>query len=190
MMAADLADVLRRTHLLGSVPDADLAALVGDPGCGCFRRGQVVCTMGDPGDTLIVVIPDRSRSQSLSRRRQLTLVVVGPGRTLGEVSVADGGPRSADVETLEDSRRSSFCANGPAAARPWPPPGGHPAPAHRGGIRPGVPGPATPRRQVLLSQAAMAAGFPAAPDPGAARPPHRRHRQNVPAALRELERRG
>lgn len=48
-MAADLADVLRRTHPAGLGADADLAVLAGDPGRGCFRHGKVVCTMGDPG---------------------------------------------------------------------------------------------------------------------------------------------
>jgi CRP/FNR family transcriptional regulator, cyclic AMP receptor protein len=62
-MAADLADVLRRAHLLGSVPDADLAALAGASRVRVFRRGQVVCTVGDPGDTLIVVVSGRVKGR-------------------------------------------------------------------------------------------------------------------------------
>jgi CRP/FNR family transcriptional regulator, cyclic AMP receptor protein len=70
-----------------------------------FRRGQVVCRTEDPGDTLIVVLSGRVKVAVRSADgAELTLQVVGPGGTLGEVSVADGGPRSADVETLEDSR--------------------------------------------------------------------------------------
>src|SRR5260370_3459474 len=70
-----------------------------------FRRGQVVCSTGDPGDTLIVVISGRVKVAVRSADGgELTLAVVGPGGALGEVSVADGGPRSADGETLEDSR--------------------------------------------------------------------------------------
>lgn len=104
-MAADLTDVLRQTFLLGSVPDADLAALAGASRTRVFRRGQVVCSTGDPGDALIVVISGRVKVAIHSADGgELTLGVVGPGGTLGEVSVADGGPRSADVETLEDSR--------------------------------------------------------------------------------------
>src|SRR5215469_6356649 len=104
-MAADLADALRRTNLLGSVPDADLAALAGASRVRRFRRGQVVCAMGDPGDTLIVVVSGRVKVAVRSADGgELTLVVVGPGGTVGEVSVADGGPRSADVETLENSQ--------------------------------------------------------------------------------------
>jgi CRP-like cAMP-binding protein len=104
-MAADLIDVLRQTHLLGSVPDADLAALAGASRMRVFRRGQLVCSTGDPGDTLIVVVSGRVKVAIRSADGgELTLGTVGPGGTLGEVSVADGGPRSADVETLEDSR--------------------------------------------------------------------------------------
>ena len=35
---------------------------------------------------------------------ELTLTIIGPGGVFGELSVVDGGPRSADAETLEDCR--------------------------------------------------------------------------------------
>jgi CRP/FNR family cyclic AMP-dependent transcriptional regulator len=55
---------------------------------------------------------------------ELTLTILGPDATLGEVSIADGGPRSADVETLADSqllfipreRVQDICARVPSAA--------------------------------------------------------------------------
>jgi CRP/FNR family transcriptional regulator, cyclic AMP receptor protein len=104
-MAADLTEVLRQTHLLGSVPEADLAALAGASRMRAFRRGQVVCNNGDAGDTLMLVISGRVKVAVRSADGgELTLAFVGPGGTLGEVSVADGGPRSADVETVEDTR--------------------------------------------------------------------------------------
>src|SRR6516225_3563085 len=104
-MGTDLADVLRRTDLLNSIPDADLAALAGVSRVRGFRSGQVVCAMGDPGDTLIVVVSGRVKVAVRSADGgELILSAVGPGGTLGELSVTDGGPRSADVETLEDSR--------------------------------------------------------------------------------------
>jgi CRP-like cAMP-binding protein len=123
-MAADLTEVLRQTLLLGSVPEADLAGLAAESRLRAFRRGQVVCSTGDPGDTVIVVISGRVKVAVRSADgAELTLAVVGPGGTLGEVSVADGGPRSADVETLEDSRLlllpqarlQDICARVPAA---------------------------------------------------------------------------
>jgi CRP/FNR family transcriptional regulator, cyclic AMP receptor protein len=125
-MAADLADALRRTDLLGSVPDADLATLAGASRMRGFRRGQIVCVMGDPGDTLIVVVSGRVKVAVRSADGgELILMAVGPGGILGEVSVADGGPRSADLETLEDSRLlflprdlvQEICARVPSAAQ-------------------------------------------------------------------------
>jgi CRP/FNR family transcriptional regulator, cyclic AMP receptor protein len=124
-MAADLVAVLRRTSLLASVPDADLAVLARASRTRMLRRGQVVCSAGDPGDTLIVVISGRLRVVTRSADGgELTLRILGPGATLGEVGVADGGPRSADVETLADSqllfvprdRVRDVCARTPAAA--------------------------------------------------------------------------
>jgi CRP/FNR family cyclic AMP-dependent transcriptional regulator len=125
-MGADLAVALRRTDLLGFIPDADLAALAEASRVRAFRRGQVVCTTGDPGDSLIVVISGRVNVAVRSADgAELTLVAVGPGGTAGEVSVADGGPRSANVETLEDTvllfvpreRVQDVCARVPAAAQ-------------------------------------------------------------------------
>jgi CRP-like cAMP-binding protein len=118
--------VLRKTDLLKSVPEAGLAALARVSRTRAYRRGQLVCTTGDPGDTLIVVISGRVRVMVRSADGgELTLAAVGPGGTLGDVSVADGGPRSADVETLEDSRLllvpreqvQDICASVPAAGQ-------------------------------------------------------------------------
>jgi len=125
-MAADLTDILRQTDLLRSVPDGDLAALAGVSRVRAFRRGQLVCSTGDPGDTLMVVISGRVKVLVRSADGgELTLAAVGPGGTLGEVSIADGGPRSADVETLEDSqlllvpreRVQDICARTPSAGQ-------------------------------------------------------------------------
>ena len=123
-MMADLVDVLRRTSLLASVPDADLAALAGASRTRRLRRGQVVCTAGDPGETLIVVISGRLKVVTRSADgAEFTLTLLGPSATLGDVSIADGGPRSADVETLADcqvlliprERVRDVCARVPAA---------------------------------------------------------------------------
>jgi len=124
-MAADLVHVLRRTSLLAFVPDADLAVLAGASRVRTLRRGQVVCIAGDPGDTLIVVISGRLKVVTRSADgAELTLMILGPEATLGDVSIADGGPRSADVETLADSqllfvpreRVQDVCARIPSAA--------------------------------------------------------------------------
>ena len=104
-MAADVIGILRQTNLLRAAPTGELENVVASSRLRTFRRGQVVCTAGDPGDTLIVVVSGQVKiSVRSADGAELTLTVVGPGATIGEVSIADGGPRSADVETVTESQ--------------------------------------------------------------------------------------
>jgi CRP/FNR family transcriptional regulator, cyclic AMP receptor protein len=104
-MTTDVIGILRGTNLLRSVPPEDLKAIAAASRLRSFRRGQVVFIAGDPGDTVIVVVSGRVKVVVYSADGgELTLTVVGPGGMFGEVSVADGGPRSADAETLEESQ--------------------------------------------------------------------------------------
>lgn len=104
-MTADLHGILHRTDLLGSVPAADLEAVAARSRMRTFRRGQVVFTTGDSGDSVVVIVSGRVKVVVRSADGgELTLTVLGPGGVFGELGVADGGPRSADAETLEESR--------------------------------------------------------------------------------------
>jgi CRP/FNR family cyclic AMP-dependent transcriptional regulator len=104
-MAIDVTGVLRQTDLLRSVPAQDLEKVAAASRLRAVRRGQVLFTAGDPSDTVILVISGRVKVVVRSADgAELTLTVVPPGGSLGELSVADGGPRSADAEALEDSR--------------------------------------------------------------------------------------
>jgi CRP/FNR family transcriptional regulator, cyclic AMP receptor protein len=104
-MTADLHGILRATNLFNSVPVSDLEAVVAGSRVRTFRRGQLLFTAGDPGDTVIVVVSGRVKVVVRSADgAELTLTVIGPGGMFGEVSVADGGPRSADAETLAECR--------------------------------------------------------------------------------------
>ena len=125
-MTADLPGILGQTSLFGSVPAQDLEAVVAASRLRAFRRGQVVFTRGDPGDALIVVISGRVKVVMRSADgAELTLTIIQPGTVVGELSVADGGPRSADAETLEDCQLLmvprdtvlDLCARVPAAAQ-------------------------------------------------------------------------
>src|SRR5690349_21227005 len=102
-MTTDVTDILRKTDLLRSVPAEDLEAAIAVSRLRAFRRGQVVFTQGDPADTLIVVISGRVKVVVRSADGgELTLTIVQPGGVIGDLSIADGGPRSADAETLEE----------------------------------------------------------------------------------------
>jgi CRP/FNR family transcriptional regulator, cyclic AMP receptor protein len=125
-VTADVTGILRRTELLRSLPQRDLEAVAAASRLRSYRRAQVVFTRGDPGDTLIVVISGRVKVVVRSADGgELTLTIVQPGSSLGELSIADGGPRSADAETLEPCQLllipretiQDVCAHVPAAAQ-------------------------------------------------------------------------
>jgi CRP/FNR family cyclic AMP-dependent transcriptional regulator len=125
-MRTDLTGVLRQTALLRSVPPGDLQAIAAASRLRTFRRGQVVFTAGDPSDTLIVVVSGRVKVVVRSADGgELTLAVIQAGGVFGELSVADGGPRSADAETLQECQLllipremvQDICARVPPAAQ-------------------------------------------------------------------------
>ncbi len=125
-MTTDLAGVLRQTALLSSLSTEDLQAVAGVSRLRTFRRGQVVFTRGDQGDTWIVVVSGRVKVVVRSADGgELTLTIIQSGGAFGEISIADGGPRSADAETLEESQLllvpretiQEICARVPSAAQ-------------------------------------------------------------------------
>jgi len=104
-MAIDVTGALRQTDLLRSVTARDLEPLAAASRVRDVRRGQVLFTAGDSSETVILVISGRVKVVVRSADgAELTLTVVQPGGMLGELSVADGGPRSADAEALDDCR--------------------------------------------------------------------------------------
>ena len=125
-MTTDVISILRQTDLLRTLPAQDLEAVAGASRLRAFGRGQIVFTRGDPGDSLIVVISGRVKVVVRSADGgELTLTIIGPGGTFGELSIADGGSRSADGETLERCQLlfipreliQDICARVPAAAQ-------------------------------------------------------------------------
>jgi CRP/FNR family cyclic AMP-dependent transcriptional regulator len=104
-VATDVTGALRQTNLLRSVTARDLETVAAASRLRNVRRGQVLFTAGDPSDTVILVISGLVKVVVRSADgAELTLTVVQPGGTIGELSVADGGPRSADAEALDDCR--------------------------------------------------------------------------------------
>jgi CRP-like cAMP-binding protein len=125
-MASDVTGVLRQTDLLGSVPAQDLEKVAAASRLRTVRRGQVLFSAGDPSDTLILVISGRVKVVVRSADgAELTLTIVQPGGMFGEISIADGGPRSADAEALEDCRLllvpieliTDLCSRAPAVTQ-------------------------------------------------------------------------
>ncbi|HSV51023.1 MAG TPA: Crp/Fnr family transcriptional regulator [Burkholderiaceae bacterium] len=66
-----------------------------------YRAGALLIQEGDLGDTLYIILSGRLRAFAADNGgKEITLGVYGPGDYVGEMSL-DGGPRSANVETVE-----------------------------------------------------------------------------------------
>ena len=105
MSAEEVVAELRRTVLFADADPARLAPLAGRAFLRRFAAGQVVVTEGEPSDHLYLVRAGRLRVLVRSPHGdELTLSVLGPGDTLGELSVIDRQPRSASVEALTDAQ--------------------------------------------------------------------------------------
>jgi CRP-like cAMP-binding protein len=80
-MTTDVTSILRETALLRSAPADDLQALAAASRLRNFRRGQVVFSRNDPGDTVVVVVSGRVKVVLRSADGgELTLTVIQAGR--------------------------------------------------------------------------------------------------------------
>jgi CRP/FNR family transcriptional regulator, cyclic AMP receptor protein len=68
-----------------------------------FRRHEVVCHQGDPGDSLHVVVKGRFVATVTSASTGLTAAVnlFGPDSIFGELALLDGSARSATITAVE-----------------------------------------------------------------------------------------
>jgi CRP/FNR family cyclic AMP-dependent transcriptional regulator len=99
-LAADVA----RVSLFAGLAEDQLATLADAAHTRRLARGQILFSEGEPSDHLFLVRSGRLRVFLASPRgEELTLAVVGPGQTFGELSVLDRQPRSASVDALETS---------------------------------------------------------------------------------------
>jgi CRP-like cAMP-binding protein len=83
---------------LGEQAMAELAAVAR---ISTYLRGQTVVLQGEPGNCLFAIDTGYLKVSVLGRSGTLsTLGVMGPGDVFGEMSLLDGGPRSATVAAL------------------------------------------------------------------------------------------
>lgn len=67
-----------------------------------LAREQVLFVQGEPADHLFIVISGRLRVLVTGPRGdELVLALVGPGESIGDITLIDGGPRSATVDAAE-----------------------------------------------------------------------------------------
>jgi CRP/FNR family transcriptional regulator len=121
----DLATVLGKSALLSNLSPAELQSLAARTVRKLFASGEWLFSEGEPCSGLHIVARGRVRifKTSMNGREQV-LAVEGPGSTVAELPVFDGGPYPASVVALEEteiafiSRRDfqAFCMEHPEVA--------------------------------------------------------------------------
>jgi CRP/FNR family transcriptional regulator, cyclic AMP receptor protein len=87
------ADALARVPLFADLGRRHLNQLADAAQIVSYRQGTTVIREGDPGATLFVIV-DGTADVSRGGR---TLATLSPGEFFGEVSLLDGGPRTASI---------------------------------------------------------------------------------------------
>ena len=100
----NLAATLGKTALLGNLSPQELQLLAARTVRKLFSAGELLFSEGEPCNGLHIVAQGRVRifKTSMSGREQV-LAVEGPGGSVAELPVFDGGPYPASVVALEDS---------------------------------------------------------------------------------------
>jgi len=96
-----VAAALQQTAIFGELRDSALRELAQVCLQRTYRRGQFLWYEGDPGDYLVVIVRGLVKVTVTSPRGdEMLLVTLGPSEVVGELSVIDGGARSASVVAL------------------------------------------------------------------------------------------
>ena len=94
---ATTADLLRAVPLFQGLPDAAITAIADLARQTEFAAGSVLVRQGDLGETLIVIVAGRATVEQDGH----VIRELGSGDFLGEISLIDGGPRTATVTATE-----------------------------------------------------------------------------------------
>lgn len=92
------ADLLARVPLFSSLTQAQLAMLAASTNKQRYKRGEVLLKQGETSQALYVMVVGRASVIARdSKGKEIILANVKQGDYLGEMSVLDGMPHSADV---------------------------------------------------------------------------------------------
>src|SRR5262249_56441843 len=111
-------EVLARSGIFQGVDPDTADALAKEMETIDVRKGEIVFSEGEPGDSLYIVISGKIK---LGRRagdgRQNLIAVMGPSDMVGELSLFDPGPRTPTATAGVDTRLARLRKQ---ALRPWP----------------------------------------------------------------------
>jgi CRP/FNR family transcriptional regulator, cyclic AMP receptor protein len=96
-----IVELLGKSALFGSLPEADLTAIAGRMRRVQFDADQMIFSRGDPGREIYLVLEGKIRLSILSSDgRELSFAHAGPGSIFGEIATLDGGERTAGATAI------------------------------------------------------------------------------------------
>jgi CRP-like cAMP-binding protein len=96
-----IVDLLGKSALFGTLPDADRTAIAARMRRVDFDPDQMIFSRGDPGREIYLVLEGRIRLSILSSDgRELSFAHAGPGSIFGEIATLDGGERTAGATAI------------------------------------------------------------------------------------------
>ena len=110
-------EVLARSGIFQAVDPGAAESLAKDLEYVEVRRGEILCTEGEPGDSLYIVLSGKVKVvRRAADGRQNLIALMGPSDMIGELSLFDPGPRTATATAVTDARLARLRKS---ALRPW-----------------------------------------------------------------------
>lgn len=101
-------DTLRSIPLFQGMSDRSIDAIDGLAVPVTFQAGETLVREGDPGDTFLILLA----GSAVVTTRGAEVRTLGAGDFLGEISLLDGGPRTATVTATSEVRGLSIDRDG------------------------------------------------------------------------------
>src|SRR6185436_17484524 len=96
---------LKRLALFTTFEEEDLEYLSQAGSTRVFKNREMIFHEGDLGGSMYVILSGRVKVSSYSADgREVVLNFAGPGAVLGEITLLDGGPRTASACPIETTR--------------------------------------------------------------------------------------
>jgi CRP-like cAMP-binding protein len=99
-----MVDALKAVQLFHSLSQRFLTGIAKACVERTFKKDELIVRQGNPGVGLFVIVSGKVQiAKTNEAGERLEIATHGPGEVIGEMSVLDGAPRTADVVALEDT---------------------------------------------------------------------------------------
>lgn len=101
-ITAETRDILKDKPLFEDFTAAELDQFLELTDPMVAKPGDVIVKQDDPGDCMYIMVKGKARVVHHKDGHYIELATLRPGDFFGEIALVDEGPRSADVQALEE----------------------------------------------------------------------------------------